>query len=59
MKYSTLLVNGFEPRNVTIIGHSRAENELNKTFADTVLFTTKSGAMIFSAGEHSMELGTR
>jgi hypothetical protein len=43
-------VNGFEPRNVTIIGHSRAENELNKTFADTVLFTTKIGAMIFSAG---------
>jgi hypothetical protein len=43
--------NGFEPRNLTIVGHSFAKNDANQsTFADTVLFSTESRSLVFSAG---------
>jgi hypothetical protein len=45
------IANGFQPKNLTILGHSLATNDTNaSTFADTVLFTTKSRSLVFSAG---------
>jgi hypothetical protein len=45
------VINGFEPKNLTIVGHSLAkENQTQYTYADTVLFTTQSNSTVFSAG---------
>jgi len=43
--------NGFEPKNLSIIGHSFVKNDTNNsTFADTVIYSTSNGSLVFSAG---------
>jgi len=45
------VANGFEPKDITILGHSYTTSLNGKAnFADTVLFTTKSGSLVFSTG---------